>query len=73
MNIFIAMSTIIQQLHTAIQAKRDDLVEHLLIKNHKSENPIKIMEDPIARDYIMVCNNVNAVKHALYEKKKKIQ
>ncbi len=65
MNIFIAMSTIIQQLHTAIQAKKDDIVEYIVVKNGISENPIKIMNDPIVRDYIMVCNNVNTVKHAL--------
>jgi hypothetical protein len=65
MNIFIAMSTIIQQLHTAIQAKRDNLVEYIITQINKTENPVFILDDPIIKEYISVCNNYNTINMVL--------
>ncbi len=63
MIIFSAMSTIIQQLHTAIKAGRHDVVEFIMVQNAGDEISVDVLQDEIVMDYISVCSNINTILH----------
>jgi hypothetical protein len=65
MIIFSTMSTIIQQLHTAIKAGRHDVVEFIVVQNASAKKPVDVLHDEIVVDYISVCNNIDTVWYAV--------